>query len=77
MFFAYPEFGETLDWNELPTSERSRISLSKQDTDPLDENDWTQQYEWLATQLERFNQVFRPRITALNAEDWIPENDDE
>ena len=71
------EFGETLAWNELPTSERNRISLSKQDTDPLDENDWTQQYEWLTTRLERFNQVFRPRITELNAEDWIPENDDE
>ena len=71
------EFGETLEWNELPTSERSRISLSKQDTDPLDENDWTQQYEWLTTRLERFNQVFRPRIIALNAEDWIPENDND
>ena len=43
------EFGETLEWNELPTSERSRISLSKQDTDPLDENDWPHQYEWLTT----------------------------
>ena len=71
------EFGETLEWNELPTSERSRISLSKQDTDPLDENDWSHQYEWLATRLERFDQVFRPRIIALNAEDWIPENDND
>ena len=70
------EFGETLEWYELPTSERSRISLSKQDTDPLDENDWPHQYEWLTTRLERFNQVCRTRITALNAEDWIPENDD-
>ena len=40
-------------------------------------SDWTQQYEWLATRLERFDQVFRPRITALNSEDWMPENDDE
>lgn len=71
------EFGETLEWNELPTGERSRISLSKQDTDPLDENDWPQQYEWITTQLERFNQVFRPRITVLNAAEWIPENDGE
>ena len=71
------EFGETLAWNELPMSERSRISLSKQNTDPSDEDDWPHQYEWLATRLERFDQVFRSRITALNAEDWIPENDDE
>ena len=70
-------FGDTLEWNELPGNRRSRISLSKQDTDPLDENDWPQQYEWLTTQLERFNQVFRPRVTALNAAEWMPENDDE
>ena len=66
-------FGETLEWNELPGNKRSRISLTKVDTDPLDENDWMHQYEWFTTHLDRFDQVFRPRIAALNAEDWIPE----
>lgn len=69
------EFGEMLEWHELPENERSRISLSKADTDPSDENDWPHQYEWLTTRLERFNQVFRPRIIALNSEDWIPDDD--
>ena len=68
----HDEFGEPLEWNELPTSERSRINLSKQDTDPLDENDWPQQYKWFTAKLERFDHVFRPRIRNLNAEDWIP-----
>ena len=68
----HDEFGEPLEWNELPTSERSRISLSKEDTDPLDENDWPQQYKWFTAKLERFDHVFRPRIRSLNAEDWIP-----
>ena len=68
----HDEFGEPLEWNELPTSERSRISLSKQDTDPLDENDWRHQYKWFTAKLERFDHVFRPRIRSLNAEDWIP-----
>ena len=68
----HDEFGEPLEWNELPTSERSRINLSKEDTDPLDENDWPQQYKWFTAKLERFDHVFRPRIRSLNAEDWIP-----
>ena len=66
------EFGETLEWHELPENERSRISLSKADTDPLDENNWPQQYKWFTAKLERFDHVFRPRIRSLNAEDWIP-----
>ena len=71
------EFGETLEWNEFRTSEWSRISLSKADTDSLDESDWPQQYEWFTAKLERFNQVFRERIRGLDAADWIPEDDDE
>ena len=71
----HDDFGETLKWHELPENERSRISLSKAGTDPLDENDWPHQYAWFTAKLERFNQVFRPRIRTLNAADWIPEDD--
>ena len=69
-------FGEPLEWDELPGNKRSRISLTKVDTDPLDENDWLHQYEWFTTQLEVFDEVFRERIRGLNAADWIPEEDD-
>ena len=69
------EFGETLEWCGLPENESSRICLNKGDTDPLDENDWAQQYEWFTAKLERFNQVFRPRIQVLDAADWMPEED--
>ena len=69
-------FGEPLEWNELPGNKRSRISLTKVDTDPLDENDWPHQYEWFTTQLEVFDTVFRERIRGLDAADWIPEEDD-
>ena len=67
-------FGEPLEWDELPGNKRCRISLTKVDTDPLDENDWTHQCEWFTTHLKLFNEVFRSRISALNAEDWIPED---
>ena len=66
------EIGETLEWNELPDQESSRICLNKGNTDPLDEDDWPHQYEWFTAKLEKFNDVFRERIRGLNAADWDP-----
>ena len=68
-------FGETLEWNELPNHQASRISLYQTDTDPLDENDWHRQYQWFTTKLELFDEVFRGPIRGLDAADWIPEDD--
>lgn len=70
------EFGEDLEWNELPEHESSRICLNKGDTDPLDESDWLQQYEWFTAKLELFNRVFRTRVQSLDAADWVPEDID-
>lgn len=73
------EFGESLEWEELPGRKSSRISLRKENTDPEDETDWPNQHEWFASKLELFDKVFRPRIKALNAADWKPpahENDE-
>jgi len=53
------------------------ISLHKGDTDPGDEADWPNQHKWLACKLEKFDQVFCPRIRELNADDWQPEDKDE
>ena len=72
----HAEMGEELQWVELSENQRNRICLHKGDTDPLDENDWPQQFEWFTTKLERFNQVFRERIRGLDAADWIPADDD-
>ena len=69
------EFGETLEWAELAQHESSRVSLKRGDTDPTNEADWRNQHEWLASKLELFDQVFRPRIKALNADDWDPLED--
>ena len=70
------EFGETLEWEESPGRKSSRISLRKEDTDPQDESDWPNQHNWLASKLELFDKVFRPRIKALNAADWVPSEDE-
>ena len=69
------KFGESLEWAELLQYESSRVSLKKSDTDPTDEADWKSQHEWLASKLELFDKVFRPRIKALNADDWEPLED--
>ena len=71
------EFGEPLEWDELPEHERSRISLRKEDTDPGDEVDWPNQHEWLASKLEMFDKVFRQRIRELDADDWEPPEDED
>ena len=69
-------FGKTLAWNELPNYQSCWISLDKEAADLLGENDWLQQYEWLAATLGRFDQVFRPRIKALNPVGWITDAGD-
>ena len=72
------EFAEPLEWNERPLYAYNWIFLRKTDIDPTDETDWPNQHEWLASKLELFDKVFRPRIKALNAADWeLPEDEDE
>ena len=72
------EFGESLEWAALPDYDSSRISLRKEGPDPGDESDWPKQHEWLASKLELFDKIFRPRIQELDADDWVrPEGEDE
>ena len=56
------EFGELLEWDELCDKKYSKVSLSRSDADLSNEKDWLNQYEWLASKLEQFNKVFRPRL---------------
>ena len=71
------EFGEPLEWEELSGYKSSRISLRKEDTDPANEANWPNQHEWLASNLELFDKIFRPRIKVLNAADWEPPEDED
>ncbi|MYB01872.1 DUF4268 domain-containing protein [Candidatus Poribacteria bacterium] len=71
------EFGEPLEWEEKPEGKEKYISLSKSDTDPTDEADWQNQHKWLATKIEKFNEIFGPRIKILDAVDWEPPEDED
>lgn len=70
------EFSEPLEWEELPESKSSLISLRQENTDPTNETDWPNQHKWLASKLELFDKVFRPRVKVLNAADWEPPGDE-
>jgi uncharacterized protein DUF4268 len=68
------EFGEALEWHELPDKKKSRILLLV-DKDPADEDVWDDQFDWMANRLEKLHQVFAARIKLLNL-DASSEHDD-
>jgi hypothetical protein len=67
------ELGFSLDWEELPAGQDSRISISLDDADPENEADWTRQHEWLAQRLNEMHRVLAPRVKVLDPDSWRPE----
>jgi hypothetical protein len=59
------EFGEKLDWQDLPEAKSARIVLYKPGVDIKNENDWPNQFRWFSDALIRLDKVFRERIKAL------------
>jgi len=58
--------GIPLKWREMPDRKSSRVCIYKA-VDPFDEGDWPEQFAWLQTMLERFDQAFRPALSYKNA----------
>ena len=56
------ELGAPLEWTESFGQNPCRVTLRKDDTDPTDEDEWLHQHVWLAATLERFTEVFVPRL---------------
>ena len=69
----HKECGESLSW--YPTSSEKRVAFIKQNIDVTDATDWPNQHAWLVSKLEKLNEVFPPRIMALNTTDWTPVED--
>ena len=59
------EFGSQLDWYELPENKESYICVSLEDADFRQQSDWQRQFEWLASNMERLDRVFRKRVKKL------------
>ncbi len=71
------EIGAKLEWEGRPGRKQSYISLSSQDEIDLeDRSDWDRQHEWLCNKLEIFHKVFSPRVEALDASNYVPEEDE-
>lgn len=69
------EFGSELDWQELPHRKGSRILLSRENVDPMNEADWPNYHTWMADKLERLDKVFRQRVRNLDASEWATDLD--
>jgi len=65
-------YGAELEWRENADKKESGIWL-RNDMNPADRASWPEQHKWLLEQLEKFHQVFAPRIKVLDAERYTPE----
>lgn len=65
---AVEEITGPLDWQGLRGSSDCRIALTKPDTDPADECDWSAQHLWLRENAKRFHAAFAPLVRALQDE---------
>ena len=70
------EIGGDLEWEERYGQKQSYISLSLEDTDPEDRQDWNRQHQWLCEKLEAFHKVFSPRVERLDASKYVPKEDE-
>ena len=59
------ELGYSLEWQELPDGQDSRIAVFLNDADPSDEADWPRQHDWLAKRLNEMHRVLAPGVRDL------------
>ena len=60
------EFGEALEWSESSEIKSFSISVTKHNADFRNEQDWKNQFAWLAERLEKLDSVFRKRVLKLD-----------
>ena len=63
-----------LEWRPLPDKKSSSIRLRK-NADPMQQEDWPDQIDWMVSTLKGFDKAFRPRLKSLDASDWRPDDD--
>jgi hypothetical protein len=60
------EFGEPLDWHELPDKKSSRISIYRTGIEPLNPAAYDRMHEWMLARMEAFRAVFSDRVRTLS-----------
>lgn len=75
------EFGEPLEWQELPGKKASRIAIYRTNIDPSDQTNFPTLHQWMLERMDKYRQVFGPRLQSINLEDTahneVDELDDE
>ena len=66
-----------LEWAEMPEKKQSHIKLRLRDCDPMNKADWPKQHEWLYEKLQAFHTTFSQPIKQLNADEYVPEDEDQ
>lgn len=61
------EFGEDIDWQELPGKKAARIVIY-QKGDPSDKAQYPAYHAWMMKQMEQFKKVFAKRVQQLDLE---------
>ncbi len=59
------DFGEKLDWQELPGKKAWRVGLYRPDSDPSDRERFPEYHAWMLEKMKRFDAVFRQRVRIL------------
>lgn len=59
--------GQELEWRTMKPESKYWIMLTLPSSNPLTEEDWPRQHEWLIDKLERFMAAFKPRVEAALA----------
>jgi hypothetical protein len=59
------EFGEPLEWQELPGRKASRIVLYRHGVNPADEAQRQDLHAWMLAKMDQFRKVFGGRVKAL------------
>ena len=52
-----------------------RIRLRRKNADPMQQEDWPNQLDWMVSTLESFDKTFKSRLKSLDASDWHPGDD--
>lgn len=68
--------GYSLIWENTGGRRQQKIVLLREGVDTTNPNNWSEYHAWQLDLLERFYQTFRPRIMALNADDYVIETDE-
>ena len=66
------EIEQELGLGRLSWDEKRRYVVLRKHADPMQQEDWPNQIDWMVSTLEGFDKTFRPRVKSLNASDWQP-----